>query len=271
MEMDMQLDELVQAVTAKSSYAAICPDLIYRIGTQELEKRTSFKEAVKSTCRKLHQVGGAFIARAPNMHEWQVELNELPVDLHSPEVKNFCTNKMSAHASTQERLPILEEFYMQSLVEIAPIRSILDLGCGLNPLTLPWMPIDNNISYFGVDIFSDLTAFDSQFLDHFNIKGKVICADILNPISFTPVQLALVLKMLPLIEQIKKNSTLKWLENIPAEYLLISYPKKSLGGKGKGMPVNYTRQFEQVVKAKSWAFKRFEFSSEIAFLVKKQV
>ena len=70
-----------------------------------------------------------------------MRLGSLPTDLHNPQVKDFCLERMRGHASTQERLPILEEFFQTTLASIAPVESVLDLACGLNPLALPWMPL----------------------------------------------------------------------------------------------------------------------------------
>ena len=55
-----QLDRLVAAVTQTSKYQSVSPDLVRLIGTEELAKRRSYKEALKATKNKLHQVGGAY-------------------------------------------------------------------------------------------------------------------------------------------------------------------------------------------------------------------
>ncbi|MBC7324349.1 MAG: 16S rRNA methyltransferase, partial [Moorella sp. (in: Bacteria)] len=58
-------------------------------------------------------------------------------------------------------------------------------------------------------------------------------------------------------------------ESIPADYLLVSFPTYSLGGRGKGMRVNYAQRFEQLVADKPWTIWRFDFPTELAFLVHK--
>ena len=262
-----KLDSLVAAVVKKLKYSTICMDFIRRIGEQEIAKRASLKEAIKSTCSKLHQVGGAFLENRPDFPQWLTELEALPEDIHSVKIKQYCQEKMRAHASTNERLPILDEFFQRCLEHLAPIHSLLDLGCGLNPLALPWMPMVKDSIYQGNDIFADMTHFDQQFLQHNHLRGRVNCADILKDPPRQRFQVAFALKIIPLIDQIEKEHTRQWLESIPADYLLVSFPIFSLSGKAKGMLENYSMRFTQMIENGNWKMDRFEFSTELAFLL----
>ncbi len=83
------------------------------------------------------------------------------------------------------------------------------------------------------------------------------------------VKVALLLKTIPCLEQVEKGFAERLLRAIPADHILISYPISSLSGKLKGMRENYTDQFMQLITASGWPYERFEFSTELAFLVKK--
>ena len=262
-----KLNSLVAAVVKKSKYRKICVDFIRRIGEQEIAKRASLKEAIKSTCSKLHQVSGAFLENHPDFSQWLNQLEALPQDIYSIEIKQYCREKMQAHTSTYERLPTIDEFFHRCLRSLAPIHSLLDLGCGLNPLALPWMPLAKDPMYQGIDIFADMTGFDQQFLQHTHLRGRVSCADFLGELPKQRFQIALVLKIIPLIDQIEKERTRQWLESIPADYLLVSFPIFSLSGKGKGMLENYSMRFTQMLESGNWKMERIEFSTELAFLL----
>lgn len=261
------LDQLVLEVQKKPKYADIAPDLMRRIGKQELLKRSSLKESIKFTISKLHQIGGAFLEHHPDYGAWKAELDKLPADIHSVEIKNFCLEKMREHASTNERLSFIEEFYKTCLQSLAPIHSILDLGCGINPMALPWMPLAPDPMYLGIDVFKEMTDFNQRFLQHFHLRGRVICSDFLGILPKQKYQLALALKVLPLIDQIGKTLTRPWMESLPAENILVSFPKHSLGGRGKGMRDNYSERFNQVTIGSGWKINRIEFSTELAFLL----
>jgi 16S rRNA (guanine(1405)-N(7))-methyltransferase len=264
-----QLDQLTAEVQKKPKYADISIEIIQRIGDQELKKRSSLKEAVKGTLSKLHQIGGAYLEHRPDFSAWLAELEGISDELKSEAVKDFCQEKMKGHASTLERLPFLKEFYQVCLKSIAPVHSILDLGCGINPLALPWMPLAVDPMYLGLDIINDLTQFDQRFLEHVHMRGRVLCKDFLNQLPRQRYQLALVLKVIPLIEQISKTAARPWLESIPAENLLVSFPKYSLSGKGKGMRENYAERFIQLTQGSNWKIEPFEFTTELAFLLSR--
>jgi 16S rRNA (guanine(1405)-N(7))-methyltransferase len=266
---DDTLNRLVDMVRAAPHYQGISIELVRQVGAQELTKGRSFKEAVKSTRNKIHQVGGAYQEHAIRYPAWQAELKGLPSDPADTRLKDFCRRMMGEHASTRERLAILDDFYASILAPIAPIHSMADLACGLNPLALPWLPLAQDAPYYGCDIYADLANFCTIFLAHLGRPGKVeVCNLTQNPPT-QPVQVALLLKTLPCLEQVNKEIGLEFLERVPADYLLVSFPVASLSGRAKGMVKNYAAHFLALIEGRPWSVQRFEFSSELAFLVKK--
>lgn len=265
---DPLVNEIVKAISAKSKYRAIHPGLIESLAVEELGKGRSTKETIKAVSAKLHQVGAAYFQQKPDYENWVSRLNTLPADIHSPEMKSFCLGVMRSHSSTSERLPILEDFFHRTLESIAPVKSILDLACGLNPLALAWMPATEDIRYTGCDIFIDMLNFLEVFFRHTGHEVQFKTCD-LTEMRFTQkAQVAFLLKTLPCLEQLEKGINAQLLEKIPAEYLLISYPVRSLGGRAKGMGKTYEAQFNALMEGRGWGVQRFEFANELAFLVK---
>jgi 16S rRNA (guanine(1405)-N(7))-methyltransferase len=269
MNPDNPIQAVVSAVLQKAKYQSIQPDLVARLAEREIVKGRKPKAAVKEVSAKLHQIGAAYFKLAPQYPQWSAELESLPQDAGHEDVRAFCLRVMQAHSSTAERLPILEDFYAETLAAIAPVETVFDLACGLNPLALPWMPLSKEAHYTGCDIFSDLVAFDNAFLNHFGFQSNLTLGDIFHYAFHQPVQVALLLKSLPCLEQLEKGGSAALLEAIPAESLLVSYPIHSLGGKSKGMRQTYAAQFEALTSAKPWKVTRFDFPSELAFLVQK--
>lgn len=264
------LDKLLEAVQANSKYHAIDPALVRRLGAAELAKGRGFKEAVKAVRNKLHQVGGAYQETPPDYPAWLDELTALPRDLHHPAVLDFCRRCMAHHASTRERLPELERFYREALASIAPLLSIVDVACGLNPLALPWMPLAAEAVYFGCDVYADMVGFGSAFLSHMGITGEVSLCDLTASIPAQPAQVALALKTLPCLEQIDKSIGPRLLDGLNAEHLLVSFPARSLGGRGKGMPAFYEAHLRELLAGQEWDIQRFEYPSELAFLLHRR-
>jgi 16S rRNA (guanine(1405)-N(7))-methyltransferase len=268
-EFENRLDMLVEQVQKGESYREIQVELIRSIGRRELREQRNLRAAVKATRSKLHQVGGAYLPNPPDYAGWVSQLEQLPPDRNTPELKRFCLETMRAHASTRERLPIVETFFYEVLAGIAPIRSILDLACGLNPLSLPWIPLDNDAVYYACDIYGDMVSFISHFFAHLRQNGRVWSCDLSQGFPEEQVHLALLLKAIPCLEQLDKGLPLRLLERIQAQHLLVSFPVTSLGGRGKGMRANYETHFRQLVSGKPWLLERLEFPGELAFLITK--
>jgi 16S rRNA (guanine(1405)-N(7))-methyltransferase len=263
------LEKLVQQVRENDKYAAIDLTLIRSVGMTELQKRSSLKEAVKSTRNKLHQVGSAYQEKPIPYADLQKELADLPADLGAESTRSFLTRSMQCHASTRERLNIHETLFKEALAELGPLHSILDLACGLNPLNLPWMPAAPDLEYFACDIYTDMLGFLNSFFTYFSVNGQAFAYDLSQSVPQQKVQLAFLFKTIPCLEQIDKEAGAHLLEGLQAENILVTFPAHSLGGRSKGMVQNYSEHFAHLTSGKSWQIKRFDFPGELAFLVRR--
>lgn len=268
-DLESMLERLVVQVQQGASYREIQPDLIRSIGRRELRERRSLHEAVKATRSKLHQVGGAYLSGQPDYAGWVRQMQGLPTGRQDPEVKQLCSEIMRVHASTRERLPSLDTFFNTCLASVGPVKSILDLACGLNPLALPWMPLVDKPVYLACDIYGDMIAFLGAFFAHLRQDGRAWSCDLSQGIPDDRVHVAFLLKAIPCLEQLDKSLPLRLMDGIHADQLLVSFPVASLGGHGKGMRANYEAHFMDLIAARPWQIERHEFPGELAFLVTK--
>ena len=263
-----RLDEVVNLVLSGARYRQIHPGLVRKIANHELAKGRSLKEAVKGTRNRLHQVGGAYQETPPDYRRLLTELAGLPHELDA--LKPYCLNAMQAHVSTRERLPYLAEFYGPLREKLGEVHSILDLACGLNPLALPWIPLAAGGEYTACDIYSDMISFLNGFFQHSGINGKASLCDLTVEVPGQTVDLVLLLKTLPCLEQLDKSIGPRLLDGLNTDAILISYPARSLSGRGKGMPQNYTDQFERLISSKPWKVDRWQVKTEILFLISRK-
>lgn len=263
------LERLVEAVMASPRYAALSEELVRSVGARELQKRRNFKEAVKQTRSKLHQVGAAYQEGNMQYAAWEQELERLPSSVESTELRAFCLRVMAAHASTRERLPILEAFYQELFDHLPPARSLLDVACGLNPLCLPWMKLEENAQYYACDVYTDMVAFLNRFLAHVGVGGGAQVCDLTARVPDVEVDLALVLKTLPCLEQLDKTITPRLLQGLRAKSIVVSFPAHSLGGRSKGMAQFYERQFLQQVEGLPFKVSALRFKTELAFVLER--
>lgn len=263
------LDALVCQVQKSEKYCRISSEIIRALVQKEIQKTRNTREIIKATRNKLHQVGSAYQEKPIPYKEWIKELVKLPASLQDPSLQGFILKALDAHASTRERLPILNRFYAETLREIPAPHSIIDVACGLNPLSIPWMPLASGFSYTGCDIYEDMVDFLNAFFAHCGIKGEVHSCDITRNIPDGQFDLALVLKTIPCLEQIDKEAGYKLLTQLNAASILVSFPARSLGGKSKGMVQNYEKHFLDLTAGLDWKITRYEFSGELAFLIEK--
>ena len=270
-EKEKQLDQLVEAVLKSSKYRNVCEDLIKNIGLRELSKRKNLKIAIKSTKNKLHQIGGAYFLKKPNYGFWLEKLRRAKESENEDLFRKTCMEIMSYHYSTRERLNILDEFYAKIFSLIPPVQSIMDVACGFNPLSIPWMPISEKVTYYAYDVYKDMISLLNEFMAINNVRGYAEARDVTQHAPEINADLAFILNTIPCLEQIDKRAGLKIMESINANFLAVSFPAKTLGGRGreKNMLKHYKARFSELTREKDWAIQRLEFKKELVFLIKK--
>ena len=269
MNTDNKLEALIEQVQKNQKYQHIDRSFVRRLSQEALNKGLKGKAAVKSVRNKLHQVGGAYFRQRVNYQETMSDIISLPSDLRTEKVKNFCLQTMRKHVSTAERLPILNDFYPTCLESIAPVESVLDLACGLNPLAMAWMPLSSDCQYHACDIYLDMLEMIDVFSGHFNLSISTQPCDLIGNIPDTPVKLALILKSIPCLEQVDKIIGRRLIQSVKAEHILVSFPVRSIGGQDRGMESFYRTHFYDLIAGEKWTVQEFNFETEMAFLVTK--
>jgi 16S rRNA (guanine(1405)-N(7))-methyltransferase len=264
-----ELAELVEAVQRSAKYRNVCADVIRGVGARELAKGQGLWAAVKATKKKLHQVGAAYLTGRLPYAQWLERLEVARISGAPNELHRVCREALGHHSSTRERLPILERFFRDTLGALAPISSVLDIACGLNPLAIPWMPLAPGARYYGCDMYIDMVQFLNAAMFNLGVQGEIKACDVTESLPPVKADVALILKSLPCIEQLDRSCSARLLREVPSNVLLVSYPVRSLGGRSKGMCENYEEQFWKLIEGEGWAVRRFVFESELAFVVTK--
>ena len=262
------VEAITESILASRKYRTISRSLIQEVARRELPRRRNLQEATKSARSKLHQIAGAFIEEQPPYTKWLAEL-EAAREAGEPALMEACLRIMKHHSSARERVPSLADFYTTVFDGIGPVDSILDVACGLNPLSIPWMPITQKTRYFAVDIYSDLIAFLGDFLRIMQQPGEASEHNIIGSVPDVEVDVALVLKTIPCLEQVDPTVGRRLLEGLRARVMLVSFPARSLGGQNRGMVENYSAHFADLVQGQDWKIERFLFATEVVFRVTK--
>jgi 16S rRNA (guanine(1405)-N(7))-methyltransferase len=260
---------VVEEVLRSPKYATVCRDLVERLAAAEITKRRTAKESIKAVKNKLHQVAGAYASGDAPYAAWLADLAAARSTGDQERLRAACRDIMAAHASTRERLPILDAFYATTLAGCGPLHSVLDLACGLNPLALPWLPLAEGATYYAYDIYGDMMDFLGAAMPLLGVQGTALARDIIGDPPRQRADLALLLKAIPCLEQTDKSAGLRLLDAVDARYVLVSFPVHSLGGRSKGMSAAYEAHFRAMIGQRDWTAQRYAFSTELAFLVTK--
>lgn len=259
-----EIELLVEAVCRGAGYRNLDRALVRMIAAQELAKGRRSKEAVKATRNKLHQIAGAYQEGGPDWRDWLHDVQG--VQAEGGDVRSLCRRMMAGHASSRERLPVLDSFYATVFAGLAP-RRVLDLACGINALALPWMPLNPACEYIGCDVYLDQAVHLRTWLALMHRPGAVFSHNLLGGAPPIGADVALLLKTIPCLEQADRQAGRRLIDGVDAPVLVISYPVRSLGGNARGMVKNYSEHFGMLVDQRQWRVERFEFETELVFRV----
>ena len=160
-----------------------------------------------------------------------------------------CADLMRSHASTAERLPYLERFFAPIWEQTGgPPRTLLDLGCGLGPLALPWMGLPPGATYHACEV-------DRRSLEVVGAvprAGRAAArAPRARPRRRRPAadrsDVALLLKLVPLLDRQDPSAAARLLGALDARHAVVTFPTSSLGGRRRGMEATYRRRLDELV------------------------
>ncbi|MEK6836982.1 MAG: hypothetical protein AABX94_04945, partial [Nanoarchaeota archaeon] len=132
---------------------------------------------------------------------------------------------LNQHASTRERSIDYEE--IKSIIKNLNLKSILDLGCGLNPLAIA----SPETKYYAYDIKEEDLNIVREFFKKEGIKGEVHNKDIRLTENFPKVDLCIIFKVLDILGDNRNETTRRLLTTIQSNFFLISFATRTLSGK----------------------------------------
>lgn len=259
------MESLVSSIKAKREFRDLDDAFITKImspflkGKKEGELTTKEKEDItKKTRATLREVYSAFLA--PKFFKREKFLHEIK-GLNDIEGHKRI---LSLHLSTNERIPYYEEIYHNIFEVTGKPFSILDLGCGLNPFSLPFMKLDK-ITYYAVELAKPDVDFIQEYFYKFGIRGKAIQADLTNVDSLPSADICFMFKVIDTFEAIQWDVTAELLAKIKAKWIVASFARKSLGGK-KLINPEKRKWFERLIAGRDYSV--FEVENECFYIIK---
>lgn len=218
-------------------------------------KSANYKQIIKLVRNKLRRSYGLFR---------QEKIGDAP-----PE------SLLKKHSSTKERKEIYPEIYSKIFKITGKPKTILDLGCGINPFSLEYMNL-KELNYYAYDLSQkeiDILNKYFQTIHATNHKfhGQAEIFDILNfeKLKNLPqADLCFLFKMTDILDAGKghKNTELA-IKSIPAEFVVISFSTKTMSGK----PMNAPRRkwMEWLCNRLGYEYQVWEFENELFYVIRK--
>ncbi len=236
--------ELIPEIKRKKELSGIPDEIVKEILEKEIKKGTpkgekDIKIIIKRTREKLRDYVGRFtLSKGPS-----------PDD---PDI-------LKAHKSTKERLDFYPE--LKRIISSFHPRSILDLGCGLNPIALA----SNDIEYHASDIDSTALNIVSEYFKKHKIRGSVKNQDIRN-MDFPQADLCLIFKVFDILK-LPHSKVNDILSRIKSKDIIVSFPTITLSGK----PMKNKRRFwfEDIIKSLGYDFKTVSSRNELFYIIEK--
>jgi len=177
--------------------------------------------------------------------------------LRSGDIKSL----LNTHSSTAERLGFYPEF-RKIIISMNP-SSILDLGCGLNPIALSL----KEVTYYASDINTEDLSIVSAYFKKNKLNGKTFVFDLQKMEHKLPkTDIALLLKLLDVVDP-KHKLTENILKKIPSNRLIVSFSTRKLSGKKMNFPRRYW--FEKILSKLSYKYSKKSTDNEVFYFIKK--
>ncbi len=234
-------------VLESARYRDVDRAFLARLVDEDLARSRSAAEVVKRVKRRLHQAVGAFrgsIRDVDLSEAWTGELTE-------PGFRSTCAQLLRAHASTRERVPALDGLYQAIWSITGTPRSVLDLGCGLNPLTLPWMGLAGDARLMASDIDLRPLRIASAFLELVGQPHAVEVRDLVTGAPTEPADIALLFKVVTSLDRQDPAAADRLIEGLRVRHAVVSFTTRSLGGRDRGMERAYRDRLDRLVVASS--------------------
>lgn len=265
------LQRLVDDILASRKYRSlgIPPETVLNLLELELPRYKNTREAVRSVRRILHNVVAPYLGD-PEFSAAAARLDEAFRTGSDAAVRSECRAILSSHASTLERLPLLDDFYPRLFQVTGQPASILDLACGLNPFAWRWMGLPASIRYHACDLNQPRIALIQHYFQLEGLPPLAVHRDFLlePPDEFTDV--VFLFKEAHRLEQRQSGCNRPLWQAVQTHWLLVSLPTGSLSGK-HNLVEKHRRLVAAALEGLNWPVTEVIFPTEIVFCIEKPV
>jgi 16S rRNA (guanine(1405)-N(7))-methyltransferase len=259
---------VIAAIKGSRKYRAVGEETIRALAQHawpEHQKRKALEKAVR---RRLHGIAATHLGD-PDYAALAEALGEALGRGDGEAERTLCEGALLQHLSTRERWPYLREFYAAIFEHTGVPATLLDLACGLGPLSLPWMGLPASTHVWAYDVHEPRVAMIDGWL---RARGQAGGAELRDIVLRPPSERADVALLLKELHRLQRNYGgvgsgavgVEWLASIPARHLVVSLPAFSAHG-GRRLVERYRGMMAALVEGRDWATHELVFEHEVVF------
>lgn len=182
---------------------------------------------------------------------------------------------LETHSSSKERLNFYEGLYSDLFKITGKPKIIVDLGCGLNPFSIPFMKL-KKLTYYAYDIGFDDINLVGKYFEFLNSVDKKLSgeAGILDLLAWDKIKnlkkadICFLWKLTDVLDRQKGHKVSEMvIVQVPAKYVVVSFPTLTVSGK----PMNKPRRkwIELMCKRLKYEYRVIKKENEIFYVIKK--
>ena len=241
---------------------------LLELSVDKISRSKHYKQALKDSRSELRKTYGIFILD---------KLDFSLLDNINMNDKEIHKQILSNHASTKERIDLYEAGIYSEIFAITDRpKSIIDLGCGLNPISIIYMRLDpKKTYYFASDIGAELCEYHKKYFDAVKINGDTKVIDLkeieknsqlIMDITKREFDVCFLFKVLDSIETKGHKLAENLIKHIPAKYVVASFATNVV--KGTKMNHPYRGWIERMFERLNYEFRMIEKENEIFYVIK---
>lgn len=229
---------------------------------KQLRKNSDYRKILKKIRQELHESYGMFQIPGNAEEIKQEFLRKLKVNQAKEEDYEKI---LSLHVSTKERIQSYPIIYQKIFERTGRAKVILDLGCGLNPVSVYYMNI-KNFEYIASDIDKSNLGFIDRFFQASRANGRTIVIDLMKEsekLKEIECDVCFLFKVL----EIDKRIAEPIFNSIKAKFIVASFSTLSISG--RIMSHSEREWFEKMLSRLHLSFSAFRTENEIFYVIKK--
>jgi 16S rRNA (guanine(1405)-N(7))-methyltransferase len=275
-----EINLILQIIKKSKKYNSISEELLKKeiqkyfklnpkdINLLEKPKSKKFKEIIKAIKSKIHLAYGSFQTKDKGKREEYLKNIQGINDYKNHDLI------LSTSVSSKERLNDYKTLYRKIFKITGKPKKIIDLGCGLNPISYPYIGITDLI-YKAYDIDREdcdfLNKYFSLMKDYTKLKGTATMQDLssIEEINKVPrADVCLMFKFLDVIESKGHKLSEQIIKTLNCKYIISSFPTKTVSGNKMKHP--YRGWIEKMLERIDYKFEKITTDNEIFYIIEKQ-